>query len=312
MLALSVGSSKLDKDDEVLISVAEHHSNILPWQRAARLTGAKLRYMYADENGQIPPEEWEQKINSKTKIVAMAHVSNVLGSINPAGEIIARAHEAGAVVLLDAAQSVPHMKLDVKELDVDFLAFSGHKMLGPSGIGVLYGKYELLREMEPVNIGGGIVEEVTETTVRYLDPPWKFEGGTPNVEGAVGLQAAIEYLNKAGMDKISEIEAGLTEYALNRMQSLPEIEIYGDADNRKRAGIIAFNIKDVHPHDAASILDSYGVAIRAGHHCAQPLMQHLGVYSTCRISLYFYNTKEEIDTAVKALGMVREVLGYGD
>jgi len=312
LLSLSFGAVKLKEGDVILISIAEHHSNLLPWQRVARVTGAKLRYMYVDKNGRIPREEWEQKITNRTKIVALGHISNVLGSINPVSEIIKKAHEAGAVVLLDGAQSVPHIKIDVKELDVDFLAFSAHKMLGPSGIGVLYGKYELLKDLQPIKIGGGIVEEVTEHTVRYLDPPWRFEGGTPNVEGAAGLKAAIGYLQGIGMDKISEIENDLTRYALDKMRELPEIEIYGAADSNSRAGIISFNIKDVHPHDAATILDSYGVAIRAGHHCAQPLMQHLGVHSTCRISLYFYNTREEIDLAVAALGKVRGVLGYGD
>lgn len=312
LLASSLCQGHLGADDEILISIAEHHSNLLPWQRVAELTGARLRYMYLDEFGRIPKEEWEKKITTRTKIVSIIHVSNVLGSMNPIDEIVKAAHAAGAQVLLDAAQSVPHMKIDVKKLDVDYLAFSGHKMLGPAGIGVLYGKYNLLKKLNPVNIGGGIVEEVTEMTVRYKDPPWKFEAGTPNVEGAVGLKAAIEYIETIGIDKINEIETELTDYALNEMKKIPELIVYGDLNSSNRAGIISFHVKDVHPHDTASILDADGVAIRAGHHCAQPLMVYLGVYSTCRMSLYFYNTKEEIDIAMNSLKKVRGVLGYGD
>ena len=312
LLALSLSQNGLKAGDEILISIAEHHSNLLPWQRAARMTGAKLRYLYPDSKGRIPEQEWERKLTGKTRILAITHVSNVLGSISPLASVIARAHAKGAIVIVDAAQSAPHIRLDVKALDADFLAFSGHKMLGPAGIGVLYGKKALLDNLEPVMVGGGIVEEVTEESVRYLEAPWRFEAGTPNVEGAVGLQAAIEYIDGIGMETISRMEADLTEYALKRMKEVPGLTIYGDTACSERAGIISFNIEEVHPHDVASILDSYGVAIRAGHHCAQPLLKHLGVSSTCRMSLYFYNTREEIDIAVTAMKQVRRVLGYAD
>ena len=312
MLAMSLCADYLEAGDEILVSIAEHHSNLLPWQRAARLTGARLRYLYVDKNGRIPQEELTEKLNKKTKIVALAHVSNVLGSVNPLAGMIRQAHEVGAVVVVDAAQSAPHMKLDVKQLDADFLAFSGHKMLGPAGIGVLYGKKTWLDRLEPVIVGGGIVEEVTEDGARYLEAPWKFEAGTPNVEGAVGLQAAIDYIGSIGLDTIGSLEAELTEYALDRMGEIPGLTVYGDTACSQRAGIISFNIDDAHPHDVASILDADGVAIRAGHHCAQPLLKHLGVSNTCRMSLYFYNTREEIDLAVKALKKVRGVLGYAN
>ena len=312
MLAWSFSHNYLRAGDEILISIAEHHSNLLPWQQAARMTGAKLCYLYPGQDGRISEQEWEKKLTEKTKILAIAHVSNVLGTINPLASMIARAHAKGAMVIVDAAQSAPHVKLDVKQLDADFLVFSGHKMLGPAGIGVLYGKKDRLARLEPVMVGGGIVEAVTEDSVRYLEAPWKFEAGTPNVEGAAGLQAAIEYIGKIGIETISRIEADLTEYALSRMKEIPELTIYGDTASSERAGIISFNVKDVHPHDVASILDSYGVAIRAGHHCAQPLLRYLGVSNTCRMSLYFYNTREEIDVAVTALRKVREVLGYAD
>lgn len=309
MAALALGFRGLEPGDEILITIAEHHSNLLPWQRLAKQQGVKLRYLYTDENGTIPTGQWQEKINQRTRIMALFYTSNVLGTTLPLKEMIQYAHQYGTTVLVDAAQGAPHRKIDVKELDVDLLAFSGHKLMGPSGIGVLYGRRELLEQLEPANLGGGIVEAVTKYGVTYLDAPHKFEAGTPNVEGAIGLKAAIEYLEQIGFTIINEIEQRLTKYALKRMQEIPGLTIYGDPANYDRSGIIAFNLKEIHPHDVASILDSYQVAIRAGHHCAHPLMTYMGEYSTCRMSLYFYNTEAEIDQMITALQRVREVLG---
>lgn len=311
MTALSYGREKVKEGDEILITVAEHHSNLLPWQRLAKEKGAVLRYVYGDGQGQFPLCEWEEKINRRTKIVALGHISNVLGSVAPVKEVSRIAHSYDAVVVLDGAQSVPHIKVDVKELDVDFLAFSGHKMLAPAGIGVLYAKKQLLDSMDPLMLGGGIVEEVQEQSAAFVDAPWRLEAGTPNVEGAVGLAAAMGYLSGAGWNNIHSIEKKLMEYTLERLNKMNEVEVYGSKGSQNRAGILSFNVRDVHPHDVASILNSYGVAIRAGHHCAQPLMKHLGVYSTCRASFYFYNTLEDADIFIDALSNVRKVLGYG-
>ena len=311
LAALSYGEQAVGQGDEILISVLEHHSNLLPWQRLARRTGATLHYLIPDESGRITAEEAAQKLTPRTKIVAITHVSNVLGCVNPIRDIAALAHEKGAVVLLDAAQSAPHIPVDVQALDVDFLAFSGHKLLAPAGVGVLYGKKELLRQMEPLRLGGGIVEEVTQQTVRYLDAPWKFEAGTQNAEGVIGLGAAIDYLEEVGMPAIQEIEGRLTRYALEKFSGVPGIRLYGGGTGGTRTGIISFNIDGVHPHDTATVLASHGVAVRAGHHCAQPLMAHLGVNATCRMSLYFYNTEEDIDRLAAALKTVRGVLGLG-
>jgi cysteine desulfurase/selenocysteine lyase len=311
LVAMSHGEQMVGPGDEILLSVLEHHSNLLPWQRLARRTGAVLRYLRPGKDGDISPEEVAATITSRTKLVAITHVSNVLGGVNPIREITAMAHEKGAAVLLDAAQSVPHIPVDVQALDVDFMAFSGHKMLAPAGIGVLYGKKELLRQMEPIRLGGGIVEEVTWQTVRYLDAPWKFEAGTQNAEGVIGLGAAIDYLEEVGMAEIWEREGRLMEYALEKLHTVPGIELYGVGDSKARTGILSFNITGVHPHDTATILAAHNVAVRAGHHCAQPLMAHLGVNATCRMSLYFYNTQEDIDRLVRALGTVRGVLGLG-
>lgn len=309
LVAMSYGEGAVGPGDEILISVLEHHSNLLPWQRLARRTGAKLRYLLPGADGVISLEEVEKKLTSSTRLVAVTHVSNVLGSVSPVRELTALAHERGAAVLLDAAQSAPHIPVDVRALDVDFLTFSGHKLLSPAGIGVLYGKKELLRAMEPLRLGGGIVEEVTQDSVRYMDAPWRFEAGTQNAEGVIGLGAAIDYLEAVGMPAIQEIEGRLTSYALEKLSAVPGIELYGAARGAARAGILSFNIAGVHPHDTATILASHGVAVRAGHHCAQPLMAHLGVNATCRMSLYFYNTEEDVDRLTEALRTVREVLG---
>lgn len=309
LVALSYGEQVIEQGDEILISVLEHHSNLLPWQRLAQRKKAKLNYLLPDNNGHLSLDEVQKKLSPRTKIVAITHVSNVLGVVNPIRDITDLAHKQGAVVVLDAAQSIPHMSVNVKELNVDFMAFSGHKMLAPAGIGVLCGKKEYLRFMEPLYIGGGIVEEVTRDTVRYMDAPWKFEAGTQNAEGVIGLGAAIDYLEAVGLPTIEKIEGRLMEYALEKLSALPGIILYGSKNATDRTGILSFNVTDVHPHDTATILASHGVAVRAGHHCAQPLMAHMGVNATCRMSLYFYNTQEDIDRLVDALKTVKGVLG---
>lgn len=313
LIAYTYGRMVLKEGDKVVAAISEHHSNILPWQQVTKEKGGVLSYLYLNESGHITEEEIEQKITGDTKIVAIAHVSNVLGTIHPVESIIKKAHEVGAVVVLDCAQSIPHYQVDVKELDADFIVFSGHKMLGPMGIGVLYGKEKLLNEMPPFLTGGEMIEYVYEQEATFAPLPNKFEAGTPNVEGAVGLKAAIDYIQKIGYNNIKKIEEELTEYALTRMKEIPHITIYGETDSTKeRCGVISFNVDDVHPHDTASILDADGIAIRAGHHCAQPLMKYMKVPTTCRASLYFYNTKEEVDVFINSLKKVRRWLGYGD
>lgn len=309
LVAVGYGEGILGPADEILISVLEHHSNLLPWQRLARRTGAALRYLLPGPEGNITLEELAAKLTPKTKILAITHVSNVLGSVNPIRKLAALAHEKGAAVLVDASQSAPHIPVNVQELGADFLAFSGHKMLAPAGIGVLYGKRELLGQTEPLRLGGGIVEEVTQQGVRLLDAPLKFEAGTQNAEGVIGLGAAIDYLEAVGMEHIRETESRLTAFALEQLAAVPGIRLYGAGDAQSRAGILSFNIAGAHPHDTATILASHGVAVRAGHHCAQPLMAHLGVNATCRMSLSFYNTQEDIRRLARALSTVREVLG---
>lgn len=311
LIAHSYGMEFIEENDEIVLAISEHHSNILPWQRVARAKKAVLKFMYLDNECRISKEEIMNKITDKTKLVAIAQMSNVLGTIHPIKEIIQHAHDMGAVVVVDGAQSTPHMKVDVQDLDADFLAFSAHKMLGPMGIGVLYGKKELLEKMPPYLVGGDMIEYVYEQEATFAPLPFKFEGGTQNVEGAVGFMAAIEYLEKIGLDNIAIHEKVLTEYALDKMLSLPYIKVQGPKDMDNRGGIISFTIDDIHPHDVATILDSYGIAIRAGHHCAQPLMRHLDIPATSRISFYLYNTKEEIDIFIEGIKNVRKWLGYG-
>lgn len=310
MAALSYGMKHVEEGDEILVSVLEHHSNLLPWQRLARQKNATLRFLLPDGDGRISPKEVRGKLTDRTKILAVTHVSNVLGAVNPIRKLAALAHEKGAVIFVDAAQSVPHIPVSVTDLDVDFLAFSGHKMLAPDGVGVLYGKGRLLQEMEPLRLGGGMVELVTQQDVRYMDAPWKHEAGTPNAEGVIGLGAAIDYLGQIGFDAVQAHENHLTGYALEKLSVIPDIQLYGAKTGEQRTGILSFNVRDVHPHDTATILASHGVAVRAGHHCAQPLMEHLGVNATCRMSLYLYNTEEDIDRLVSALLTVRGVLGF--
>ena len=312
LVAYSYGLSHVGAGDEVLIAISEHHSNLVPWQYVCQMKGATLKYIYLEDDHNLSQRDIEEKITENTKVVAVAQVSNVLGLINPVKEIVARAHEIGAVVVVDGSQSVPHMAVDVQELDADFFVFSGHKMLSPMGIGVLYGKEELLNDMPPFLMGGDMIDYVEEQHTDYAPLPAKFEAGTQNVGGAAGLSAAIDYLNKVGFDYIEKKEKELTEYAISRMKEMDYIELYGcDSTRDNKTGIVTFNVKDVHPHDVSTIMDAHGVAIRAGHHCAQPLMIYLKQNATCRASFYFYNSKEDVDKFIEALSKVRGVLGLG-
>ena len=301
LVANSYGLNNVQKDDEIVLSIMEHHSNLVPWQAVCEKTGAKLKYMYINENYEIPEEEIINKITDKTKIVGITHVSNVTGTVNNVDKIIKYAHKKGAIVVVDASQSIPHMKIDVQELNADFLAFSGHKMLAPLGIGVLYGKKELLNKMPPFLMGGDMIEYVYEDHTTFAPLPNKFEAGTQNVEGVIGLGAAIDYINSIGYQKIHEIESEVISYAIEKLSSLEYLELYITNNKANHSGVISFNIKGVHPHDVASILDTEGVCIRSGNHCAQPLLRFLKMDSTCRASFYIYNTKEDVDKLVSAL-----------
>lgn len=305
-IAASYGNANVTAGDEIVLTYMEHHSNIIPWQQLAKRTGATLKYIPLEADGTITVESARQTITSKTKIVAIMHVSNVLGSINPIKEIAEIAHENGAVIVVDGAQSAPHMKVDVQDLNCDFFVFSGHKMCGPTGIGVLYGKKALLEAMEPVEFGGEMIDFVELHDSTWKELPWKFEGGTPIIAGAIGLGVAIDFLEEIGMDNIIAYEHKLTAYALEKMSAIENLTIYGPMDPLKRAGVITFNLDDVHPHDVATVLDAEGIAIRAGHHCAQPLMKWLNVSSTARASFYLYNTEEEIDKLVEGLVKTKE------
>ena len=295
----------LEEGDEVLISIMEHHSNILPWQEACRKTGAKLVYVYLKDGG-LDLEDFRKKLTNRTKFVSIAHASNVLGVINPVQEIAQLAHEKGAIVVVDGAQSVPHMKIDVQTLDADFFVFSGHKMAGPTGVGVLYGKEQYLNQMSPVEFGGEMIDFVYEQSATWKELPWKFEAGTPNMAGAIGLAAAIDYLEAIGMDAIERHEQDLIAYVFPKLQAIEGLKIYGSQDLAKRSGVISFNLGDLHPHDLATALDYEGVAVRVGHHCAQPLIQYLEVPATARASFYLYNTKEDCDKLVEALIKTKE------
>ena len=301
LIAYSYGLENLKKDDEVVISIMEHHSNLVPWQKMTKAKNAKLKYMYVNDNYEIPDEEIETKITKNTKIVGITYVSNVLGTINPVKKVIKQAHKMGAVVVVDASQSIPHMKLDVQELDADFVVFSGHKMLAPLGIGVLYGKKSILDKMTPFLMGGDMIEYVYEQETTFASLPNKFEAGTQNVEGVIGLAAAIDYIEKIGYEKIQEIEKEVVGYAKQELAKLDFLETYYTKNDENHMGVISFNIKGVHPHDTASVLDSYNVAVRSGNHCAQPLLRYLGKDSTCRASFYIYNTKKDVDNLVEAL-----------
>lgn len=297
--------SVLQRGDEVLISVMEHHSNIIPWQEACKKTGARLIYAYLKE-GMLDLADFRSKLTEKTRFVALTHVSNVLGVVNPIKEIAELVHRANALLVVDGAQSVPHMKIDVQDLDVDFFAFSGHKMLGPTGIGVLYGKEELLEQMSPVEFGGEMIDFVYEQEATWKELPWKFEAGTPNIAGAIGLAVAIDYLDKIGMETVHQYEQELIAYVFPKLQAVEGLTIYGSEDLTQRSGVISFNLAGLHPHDVATALDYEGVAVRAGHHCAQPLLSYLGVAATVRASFYLYNTKADCDKLVEALQKTKE------
>lgn len=301
LIAYSYGMDNLKKDDEVVISIMEHHSNLVPWQKVTKKTGSKLNYMYINDEFELTDEEIENKITDKTKIVGITHVSNVLGTINNVKKIIKYAHKKGAIVIVDASQSIPHMKIDVQDLDADFLVFSGHKMLAPLGIGVLYGKKEILNKMSPFLMGGDMIEYVYEQDTTFAPLPNKFEAGTQNVEGVIGIGAAIDYIENLGYDKIQEIEKEVLSYAREELSKLDFLDLYITPNENNHSSVISFNIKGIHPHDVASILDSEGVCVRSGNHCAQPLMRFLGIDSTCRASFYIYNTKEDVDKLVSAL-----------
>ena len=301
LIAYSYGMENLKKDGKIVLSIMEHHSNLVPWQKVSKVTGAKLEYMYINDNYEISDEEIENKITDNTKIVAITHVSNVLGTINDVKKIIKYAHKKGAVVVVDASQSIPHMRIDVQDLDCDFLVFSGHKMLAPLGIGILYGKKEILNKMSPFLMGGDMIEYVYEQETTFAPLPNKFEAGTQNVEGVIGLGTAIDYIENIGYDKIQEIEYEVVSYAIEELKKLDYIQLYLTSNTQNHSAVISFNIKGVHPHDVASILDSEGVCVRSGNHCAQPLLRYIGIDSTCRASFYFYNTKDDVDKLINAL-----------
>ena len=308
LVASSYARSVLREGDEIVLTPMEHHSNLIPWQQAAKECGATLKYIQLQADGSILLEDVEKTVTSRTKIVTMAHVSNVLGVTNPIKEVAAIAHRAGAVMVVDGAQSTPHMKIDVQDLDCDFFAFSGHKMCGPTGIGALYGKLSLLESMEPIEFGGEMIDHVDLYDSTWKEVPWRFEGGTPIIAGAVGLAAAIDFLQEVGLDRILEHEKKLAAYAVSRLSEIEGISIYGPKENR--AGLVTFNLADIHPHDVATVLDSYGIAIRAGHHCCQPLMRWLQVSATARASFYLYNTEDEIDRLAEGLVRTKEYFDY--
>ena len=311
LVAYTYGLSTLKAGDEVAVSILEHHSNLLPWQMVCKKTGATLRFLDCEPDGSFSEQTLDEGINEKTKLVAVTHVSNVLGCVSPVAEIVERAHRVGAVVVLDGAQSVPHMPVNVTKLGVDFLAFSGHKLLGPMGIGVLWGKMELLEQMPPFLTGGEMIESVTRTGAVYAELPHKFEAGTVNAAGAAGLAAAIRYVQSVGFDTIQQREHDLTANALARVLAVPHVHVLGTDRPEDHNGIITFTVDGVHPHDISEIMASDGVNIRAGHHCAQPLLAHLGLNATARASFAFYNTDEDVDRFLESLSTLRERMGYG-
>lgn len=312
LVAYSYGLNFIKPGTEIVVSIAEHHSNMLPWQMVARQTGATLKYLECDEQGGYSDSALEAAITDKTALVAMAQISNVFGRENPIKKIAALAHKHGAVMLVDAAQSAPHIKIDVADLNVDFLAFSGHKLMAPMGIGVLYGKTELLEKMPPFLSGGEMIEYVTTEGATYAELPHKFEAGTVNAGGACGLAAAIDYIEAVGFDNISQWENHLSEIAISGLKKIGDVNIIGSENSSQHCGIITFTVNGVHPHDISAILDADGIAIRAGHHCAQPLMKYLGTPSTARASFFFYNTEEEVRRFVKSVSKLRRKMGYGE
>ena len=311
LVAYSYGLANLHEGDEIVTTIMEHHSNMLPWRMVAEKTGATLKYIECEADGTVTDAAIEAAITEKTKLVAMAEVSNVLGRLNPIAKLINKAHKVGAVAVIDAAQSAPHMAIDVQKMDADFLAFSGHKMLGPMGIGVLYGKKALLEAMPPFLRGGEMISFVSRDGQEYAPLPHKFEAGTVNAAGAVGLHAAINYINSVGFETIEAREAALTKMAFDAMQKIEGVHIIGGKTAEEHKGILTFTVEGVHPHDIAAILDADGVNIRAGNHCAQPLLDHLCTGATARASLAFYNTEEDVQRFIKSLSTIRERMGYG-
>ncbi|MFS0925112.1 cysteine desulfurase [Enterococcus durans] len=310
-VARSFGEQFIHEGDEILISYMEHHSNVIPWQQLAKKTGASLKYIELTEEGFLDMEKAKELINSNTKIVSIAHVSNVLGVINPVEELAQMIHEQGGILVVDGAQSTPHMAIDVQQIDCDFFAFSGHKMCGPTGIGVLYGKRKWLEQMEPVEFGGEMIDFVELYDSTWKELPWKFEAGTPNIAGAIALGHAIDYLEAIDMENIHHYEEELVAYVLPKLQQIEGLTIYGPQDPAQRTGVIAFNLDGLHPHDVATALDMEGVAVRAGHHCAQPLLKYLQVAATARASFYFYNTKQDADRLVDAILATKEFFQHG-
>lgn len=309
LLAYSYGLSTITAEDEIVVSIMEHHSNMLPWQMVAKQTGAKINYLKCEPDGSFSPEELDRVFTPRTKLLAVTHVSNVLGVQNPVAELVRRVRLSGGVIVLDVAQSIPHMPIDVQKLDVDFVAFSGHKMFAPMGIGVLYGKKALLEAMPPFLSGGEMIESVTLDGVTYAPVPHKFEAGTVNVSGAVGLAAAIDYMNSVGFDLMMEREEALTTRLMEGISKIPHITVLGSKDPKNHCGIVTFVVEGVHPHDVSAALESDRIDVRAGHHCAQPLLAHLGVRSATRASMMFYNTTEEIDALLASMAKIRERLG---
>ncbi|BAK21963.1 cysteine desulfurase, SufS subfamily [Melissococcus plutonius ATCC 35311] len=309
-IAQSYGE-RIQAGDEIVISYMEHHSNIIPWQQLAKRKGAVLKYIDLTEEEFLDIEQAKQIITNKTKIVSLTHSSNVLGVINPIKELTTLAHRMGAIIVVDGAQSVPHFPIDVQQLDIDFLAFSGHKMCGPTGIGVLYGKREFLEEMEPVEFGGEMIDFVHLYESTWKELPWKFEAGTPNIAGAIALGAAIDYLTEIKLSEIQEHEAMLVDYLLPKLQAIDGITIYGPKNTKDHTNVISFNLEGLHPHDVATALDMEGIAVRAGHHCAQPLMNYLNVSAMVRASFYFYNTKEDADRLIEAILATKEFFKHG-
>ena len=307
LIAYSYGMENVKQGDEIVLSIMEHHSNIVPWQKVTKMTGAKLKYMYMNKDFELSDEEIESKITPNTKVVGITHVSNVLGTINNVKKIIKYAHKQGAIVIVDASQSIPHMRIDVQDLDCDFLVFSGHKMLAPFGIGVLYGKKQILNNMSPFLMGGDMIDYVYEQETTFAPLPNKFEAGTQNVGGAIGISAAIDYIENLGYNNIEKIEKEVVGYAREELSKLDFLELYITPNRENHSSVISFNIKGVHPHDVASILDRFGVCVRSGNHCAQPLARSIGLDSTCRASFYFYNTKEDVDKLVEALKRAYEM-----
>lgn len=305
-LASTYGAENVKQGDEILISYMEHHSNIVPWQQLAQRVGAHLKYVELNDDGTLNMADLERKITDKTKIVSITHASNVLGVVNPIKTIAKIAHKHDAIMIADGAQSVPHMRVDVQDMDVDFFAFSGHKMLGPTGIGVLYGKHDILENMKPAQFGEEMIELVDLQEATFQPSPWRFEAGTPNIAGAIALGSAIDYLTNIGMKEVENYEQSLVDYALPKLKSIAGVTIYGPQNSEQHSGVIAFNLAGVHAHDLATALDQEGIEVRAGHHCAQPLMKYLNIAATVRISLYIYNTREEIDRFLSVIEDIKE------